>query len=482
MQIGIIGSGVAGLATAVRLAANGHQVTVFESQQVLGGKMGILAQNGFRFDTGPSLFTQPYLMDELLQLAPEPVEFNYQQMEVTCHYFWEDGTLFHAYANREELTKELTRVFPKEKEAFLHRLDKAERMYDLVGNIFLEKPLHRWDTWWDPQVGKALLQLPQLDLTRTMHGANAKEFTDPRLHQLFDRYATYNGSNPYKAPAILNMIPHLELNQGTFYPKEGLRSVPETLIHIGKQLGVTYKSAEGVTEIQTEHDTVTGLTTVKGNYAFDAVVSNADVYPTYKTLLPHTPAPEKTLQQERSSSGIIFYWGINTTFEQLNLHNIFFSADYENEFNLLFNQGDITDDPTVYVNITSKVDPHDAPANSENWFVLINAPANTGQDWDALVAATRLNVIQKMSRILGTDLSEHIVFEEFLDPRTIESKTSSFQGSLYGTSSNNTMAAFLRHRNQHNKISNLYFCGGSVHPGGGIPLCLNSAKIVSELL
>ena len=209
-----------------------------------------------------------------------------------------------------------------------------------------------------------------------------------------------------------------------------------------------------------------------------------DVWFTYHKLLSQYTQyqPKKVLEQERSSSALIFYWGIKKQFPELDLHNIFFSSDYRVEFEHIWQKKTIYDDPTVYVNISSKLKSDDAPPGCENWFVMINVPSNKGQDWDQLIADARANILKKLSRILKVDIAELIISEAILEPRSIESRTSSYQGSIYGTSSNSRYAAFLRHANRSSKIKNLYFCGGSVHPGGGIPLCLLSAKIVSEMV
>lgn len=164
------------------------------------------------------------------------------------------------------------------------------------------------------------------------------------------------------------------------------------------------------------------------------------------------------------------------------MHNIFFSENYQKEFEAIWNEKTICSDPTVYINISSKCQENDAPKGAENWFVMINVPANEGQDWDELIAKARKNILEKLSRMLNRDIASLIVSEDILDPRSIEQKTASYQGSLYGTSSNNQFAAFLRHANFSSKIKDLYFVGGSVHPGGGIPLALLSAKIVDELI
>ena len=244
--------------------------------------------------------------------------------------------------------------------------------------------------------------------------------------------------------------------------------------------GVVFHFNEKVNEIVVEKRKVLGVKTEKMFYAADQVCSNMDVYPTYQYLLPQVVAPTKTLEQERSSSAVIFYLGISRTFKELDLHNIFFSKDYKEEFKAIFEEQTVSDDPTVYINITSKDIAADAPTGCENWFVMINTPADKGQDWDAITHSIRERFIKKINLILGVNLEDYIVEEDFLTPPLIQQKTQSHQGALYGSSSNDRMAAFLRHPNFSQQIKNLYFCGGSVHPGGGIPLCLLSAKIVSD--
>jgi phytoene dehydrogenase-like protein len=210
------------------------------------------------------------------------------------------------------------------------------------------------------------------------------------------------------------------------------------------------------------------------------VIANCDAKVVYQKLLNET-LPPKIKNAENSSSALIFYWGIKKTFPELDVHNIFFSADYKNEFNHIFNLKSLCDDPTVYINITSKKIKTDAPSYGENWFVMINAPYNQGQSWEELRAQAKKNILQKLSKMLNEDIGDLIEVEDYLDPIRIENRTSSDKGSLYGSSSNNRFSAFFRQANFSSKINNLYFCGGSVHPGGGIPLCLLSAQIVNKI-
>jgi len=284
------------------------------------------------------------------------------------------------------------------------------------------------------------------------------------------------------APATLNVIPHLEIIEGAYYPHGGMYSITESLVQLAKEIGVEFKFSSPVREIIAENKKIKGIRTDAGIENFDVVISNMDVYNSYLKLMPNVKKPEKTLSQPKSSSAVIFYWGIKKEFEKLGLHNIFFSENYPEEFNSIFEKKSIYNDPTIYINITSKHTPTDAPAGSENWFTMINVPNNSGQDWDALVAEARKNMIKKISRILKINIEEYIQCEMILDPRLVESRTSSAFGAIYGNASNNKFSAFLRHANFSKEIKGLYFCGGSVHPGPSIPLCLLSAKITVGLV
>jgi phytoene desaturase len=318
---------------------------------------------------------------------------------------------------------------------------------------------------------------------QSLNDYNETAFKSPKLVQLFNRFATYNGSNPYKAPAMLSLISHLEHNEGAFYPKGGMISITNALYRLAVKLGVQFTFGQSVQQIITEDSQVKGVMVENEQQDAAIVVSNMDVYFTYNNLLNDSSKAAKVKKQERSSSAFIFYWGMNKTFPSLDLHNIFFSTDYKAEFDAIFNTGLPFNDPTVYVNITNKLEPgKHAPLGKENWFVMVNVPANTGQDWTILEQFYKEAIIKKLNKILGDTIESYIEVSEVLSPVTIESKTASYMGSLYGTSSNSKMAAFMRHPNYSKSISGLYFVGGSVHPGGGIPLCLSSAAIVSNLI
>jgi phytoene desaturase len=480
----VIGSGIAGIASSIRLAVKGYDVEVYEKNNYAGGKLTSFEQDGFRFDAGPSLFTMPQYVDELFKLANKNPKdyFEYQKLEEVCRYFWDDDTKLTAFADVDRFADEIVKNTNSDKEEIYQYLEKSKRIYEITHRVFLENSLHLLKTYTNLNTAKSMLQFGQIDAFRTMAKANESFFSDEKMQQYANRFATYNGSNPYQAPATLNVIPHLEQIFGAYFPKGGMHSITKSLIKLAEDLGVKFQYNKEVEQIKTNNKEVIGVKVNGETITADLVVSNMDVYFTYKKLLKDEQQPQKILKQERSSSALIFYWGIKKTFSSLGLHNIFFSNNYQEEFKHLFQSKTIYQDPTVYINISSKYQNDDAPEGCENWFTMINVPNNIGQNWEQFKTEARANILKKLSKNFNEDIASLIVTEQVLDPVTIEEKTSSYRGSLYGTSSNNQFAAFLRHANFSKKLKNLYFVGGSVHPGGGIPLALLSAKIVAEMI
>lgn len=481
-NVGIIGSGVGGLALSIRLAQKGYDVTIFEQNSYPGGKLSELNLNGFRFDKGPSLLTMPSLIDELTDLVGSNHKFEYQKLQTITNYFYSDGTRLNASADINEFADELNQKLKENKETVLKYLKKNEFNYQITENLFLKQSLHQFKNFINFKTLKGILYSPFLGLFNSMHNKNAKTFSNPKTTQLFDRYATYNGSNPYKAPALMNMISHLEFNMGAYLPLKGMHQITTHLVKLAQESGVKIKYNEKVEAINlNEKHQVKSIKSNGDNYNFDIIASDIDINSLYKYLLPKEYKPEKLLKQEKSSSAYVFYWGINKEFNELGLHNILFSDDYKKEFENLFDKDNPINDPTIYINITSKYCKDDAPKGCENWFVMVNVPHNKNSKIE-YSTELRKNVITKINSILNTNIEYYIIEEAKLDPIDIERQTSSIGGSLYGNSSNNMFAAFLRHANFSSSIKGLYLVGGSVHPGGGIPLCLMSAKITSQII
>ena len=475
----IIGSGIGGLAAAIRLARQGISIDVYESSEKAGGKVSQLHFEGFRFDAGPSLLTLPELVHELLD---EDLRFPVRKLEVITKYFYPDGTQVSAYNDVQKLASEIEEKLNVQSSMVTNYLQKAAKIYELTSDLFIFGSFHRIKNLMNFKSLKTLLNFRQLQAFSSLHKFNQHELGEKRLVQLFDRYATYNGSNPYQTPATLSVISHLEHNLGAFIPEGGMFQITESLYRQALRLGVRFHFSKPIKKVEAANGKVSGVWIDSGFVAADIVVSDIDIHRFYSSMLPDKKRLAKIEKEERSSSALIFYWGMKGVFSELDIHNIFFSRDYPDEFRHLFETKDLCNDPTIYIYISSKYNPTDAPKGCENWFVMINAPADIGQNWNELIAQSRQHILEKLERMTGKKLSENIISEQILAPPDIFKQTGSINGSLYGSSSNSRYASFNRHANFRSDISGLYFVGGSVHPGGGIPLCLSSASIVAGLV
>lgn len=478
----VVGAGIGGLAAAIRMAALNYEVSVLEKNKLPGGKMHQIERDGFRFDTGPSLFTLPHLVTELLNLGSEPSEpnFRYEKLKNVCRYFYDDGTMINVPGNPEDFAREAEIKTGEPAANIINYLNTARERYRSSADLFIFNPLKNLISSARHKKPEELMPLLKVKPLRTMHKENEIAFQSPQIIQLFDRYATYNGSSPFKASSMLNMISHLEHDEGAYFPEKGMYNIVESLYHKALSLGVKFQFETAVTHLVSEKDSITKVIAGNKELEADVVISDVDVNTLYRGPARKLKMPRSVKKPDLSSSALIFYWGMNRTFPQLDVHNILFSTDYRGEFRAIFNNHQLFNDPTVYIFISSKIVEADAPQGKENWFVMINVPPvteKTDQEW---IEQARENILKKIHRTLKINPREDILFEEIATPKTIETNTGSWKGALYGNNSNSIWSAFLRHQNKSRKYHNLFFTGGSVHPGGGIPLCLASAAIVEK--
>jgi phytoene desaturase len=345
----VIGAGMGGLAVSIRLALKGYAVTVYDRNPYPGGKLSQFVQDGFSFDAGPSLFTQPANIEDVFRQANERIEdyFTYESVPLACRYFFEDGTIINAWTDQDKFADELAQKNGEDPVTVRKYLARAEKAYKAIGTMFLDHSLHNVSTWLNHRILPAISATRSSYLLKSMHGYNRSAFRHARTVQIMDRFATYNGSDPYKAPAMLTMIPHLEQNEGTFYPRGGMISITNALFRLAVKKGVQFRLGAIVQKIMKDRNKACGVITTAGEHRADVVVSNMDVYYVYRDLLDDQPAATRVLKRERSSSALIFYWGINRNVDSLHLHNIFFSASYRAEFEHLFSKGTMFEDPTV---------------------------------------------------------------------------------------------------------------------------------------
>lgn len=481
--LAVVGGGVAGMAAAIRMAAKGYQVTLYEAGPELGGKLSDSRTADFRFDNGPSLFTLPELLEDLFSSAGKRLQdyLEYEKLELVCRYFYPDGSRINAWADPERFSREIEAVTGVKASRVQKYLRRAAFMYNTTTPVFLEKSLHKIANYFNWPTVKGIARMPFLGVFASMHHFNQSWLGEKRVVQLFDRFATYNGSDPYRAPATLAQIAHIEHEKGAWYPKGGMIAIRDAMQKLLLELGVELKLLSPVEALVVADRKITAVRIHGEVHPYDKLIFAGDIQQAYDSLLPDQGSIKKQGSSELSTSALIFHWGVKGVNEKLDLHNIFFSDDYRQEFVELA-MPKVPNDPTIYVYISAKHNLADAPAGHENWFVMINTPADSGQDWEQEVKRMREIIINRLSAALHTDLKANIISEQVTTPLSLAGRTGSLGGAIYGRASSNKFSAFLRHPNFSPNIEGLYFCGGSVHPGGGIPLCLHSANIVAQLI
>lgn len=488
-QVIVIGAGAAGLATAARLAVKGHNVTVLEQAPSVGGKLATYRRDGFAFDTGPSLFTLPAVYRDLFVKTGAALEeeVDLQPVEPAFSYRFTDGSsVTMPGVDPARCASALGDAFGGRSEADWRTLmDRAGRMWRLTRGPFLQAPLNGW---------RSLLPLAKpADVATiapwsTLRKLGNSLLSDPRAVTILDRYATYTGSDPRKAPAVLATVPYVEQEFGAWHLGGGVGTLADALRRRCQSRGVDIRTGVDVTRITTEHSGVTGVIADDSWHRADIVVANADAGTVYGQLLQDERAkgPARRIRRNDASlAGFVLLLAVRGRTPGLLHHNVWFPDDYDAEFDAIFGKDPRpVADPAIYV--CAPDDPRMRPDDEhESWFVLVNAPRHDpgrGVDWQAPgMAETYANRILERLAARGMDVRDRIVWREIRTPADLQHDARAPGGSIYGTSSNGARAAFARPANS-SPVPGLFLVGGSTHPGGGLPLVGMGAHIAAEAI
>ncbi len=479
----VIGAGLGGLSAAIRLAKSNFDVTITEKNQTVGGKVNLVEADGYKFDTGASLLTMRHVLEDLFEFAGRELKdyLDLVPLDPLCRYFWTDETVFDASSNIEKTEQEIERIAPEDAANFRKYLADAKRKYEIAEKTFLAHALNDLPKLLRPKYLADLLAISSL---KTLDKHNAGYFQSAKLRQLFNRFATYNGSSPYQTPATFALVPFVEFGLGAWSVRGGIYEIPKALARLAIESGVKIRTACPVEKIVVENGKAVGVKLESGEILrCDSVVANSDAIETYRHLLDKKFSSEKLDRREPSCSGFVLLLGVKKKYPQLSHHNIFFSDDYRAEFNALFADLRPAKNPTIYICATSRTDATQSPENCENLFVLVNAPyTSSNTDWQIEARSYRDLIVQKLEDFGLEGLGKSIEFEQIITPEDFETKYRTNRGSIYGVSSNGIFSAFMRVPNRAKNIKNLYFVGGATHPGGGMPLVLLSGKMACEMI
>ena len=472
----VLGSGIGGMAAASTLAFAGYKVTILEKSSTYCGKAGIISKDGYIFDTGPSLLTLPDWIDEVFKHCNKNPRhyFDYNKLDVVTRYFFSDQTFVDVSGNIEKTAENFENIGLDQK-IFIDYMTKWNDIYEVSEKTFLSNNIRINKVFLNHTI-EWLKKSSLKDIYVPMAKYNQIKLSNKKIELIMNRFATYTGSSPYNKPAFMNQLGVVEMMKGAYFPKGGIHSISKALYQLCLDVGVNFNFNSAVSKISFEKNKFKILTKEK-SYNSLKLVSNIDFFQTQMLL----GRKIKIKTKELSTSCVVFYWGIKKEFPKLKLHNIIFSGDYEKEFNDIFNCKNIAD-PTVYINISSKMDKNHAPIGCENWFVMINVPAKISLYNKKELERLRDLIIKKLSIFVDENLDPLISFEEILTPEKLHEKTGSFEGALYGENQNSFKSIINRKKNQDKKLKNLFYVGGTVRPGGGMPLAAKSGIDTANMI
>lgn len=486
-NVAIVGGGLAGLSAAIRLSVDGHKVTVFEKNERAGGKLNQRVGQGFTFDTGPSILTMPWVLEQLFASADKKLEdyISIIRVEPQWRTFFEDGVQIDVSADLPTMINQMSKVSHHDATELFNYLNYSAKQYELCMKSFYS---HSLAGLTDLRSHHSLGELFSMDPLKTMNQATKRYFKDPHIQQLFDFLVMYVGSSPYHSPAILSQLAHVQLGLGIYYVQGGMYNIARGMLKLLDELGAIVKTNSQVARIETAHGSATGVVLTSGErFAADVVVSNLEAIPAYQSVLDHHPqAKAEVTKLEKfipTVSGLVLLLGVDRVYDNLAHHNFFFSKNPELEFSQIFDQGIPADDPTVYVGISSRSDDSQSPPGCDNFFVLTHVPPlKAGESWEQHRTRYREIVLDKLERMGAHELRKHIVFEYQFIPDDIQSLYGSNGGSIYGVAADKKTNGGFKIPSRSNVLSNLYFVGGSTHPGGGVPMVTLSGQLTADLI
>lgn len=483
----IIGGGLGGLSAAIRLSADGYKVTVIEKGERVGGKLNKRGGMGYTFDTGPSILTMPWVLEKLFESAGRKLAdyVSMKRVEPGWRTFFEDGTSIDLTSDLPVMLQELKKVSEEDAHQFFDYLQYCSKMYEYSMKSFYSKSLSGLQ---DLRSMHSVKELLQMDPLKTMDTVTRKHFKNKKIRQLFNFLIMYLGSSPYQAPAVLSQLTHVQLGIGVYYVEGGMYNIALAMNKLLHELGADIMLNTKVERIITEGTRATGVELENGRIIeADLIVSNLEAIPAYRTLLnTNEPSHQKTSDMQKyepTVSGLVLLLGVNRTYDKLSHHNFFFSENPEKEFQQIFNEGVPADDPTVYVGISAKSDPTQAPAGKENLFVLTHVPPlKNGENWETKKGTYRELILSKLERMGMTDLRNQIEFEYSFSPNDLERLYGSNGGSIYGVTTDRKKNGGFKIPSKSSMLQNLYFVGGSTHPGGGVPMVTLSGQLTADLI
>jgi phytoene desaturase len=480
----IIGAGIGGITTSIFLAKKGYKVNIYEKNGSPGGRCGQILRDGHRFDVGATMMLMPDVYREVfssLGLKLEEV-LDTKPLDDLYTVYFDDGSSIAFTTDQKRMEEQLERI---EKGSFLKAkkyVEEGFRLYKLSFKKLIGRNFFRFFDFFNLSNALLLVRLK----TYIKHSRyTARFFRDSHLQMAYTFQNIYVGQSPFKAPALFSMIPAAELTEGSLFPSGGMFSVVEKLMDVAEDLGVKFHFNAPAAKITTDGRSASGVLFADGSKATaDVIVANADLPYVYRELLPPSRKSRRIDRMNYSCSALTLHWGLDKQYPQLGHHSVFLSDNFREGLDMIFREKSMSSDPSFYIHAPVHTDPSAAPEGGESLSVIIGVghlDKNKPQDWDHLREVAHKAVVKRLNEMGISDIEEHIKFEICASPLTWKQAINITRGSVFGSLGHNIFQmGYFRPHNRDRRYKNLYFTGGSTHPGNGIPMILLSAKLVSE--
>ncbi len=477
----IVGAGLGGLASAVRLAAQGRQVRVLERHAHPGGRCGYWESEGFRFDTGPTLLLMTDYLRKVFADADRRLEdyLDLRQLDPNYRVYYADGTTLDVTSRINGMLEGVERIEPGVGPRFLRFLAETARLYAIGLAAFVDRNVHRRRDFFNLKNGLLLLRARAMERLQKMVG---RFFKDERLQQAFSFQSLYLGLSPYESPAIYSLLPYTEVAGGLYFPMGGMHAIPRALARLAGELGVVIEYGTEVTALERDGSRIAAVRLADGRrLSPETVLVNADLPYAYETLLGEPYAGIERF--DFSCSAFLMYLGVDGSYPDLPHHNLIVPADLRRACDDIFERHQVPADPAFYICNPSKTDPSLAPEGKENIYILVPVPSQDPArpiDWAVEGPRLEAEMLERLERFGLSDLRRRLVTSRVFTPADFQVELSATRGEAFGLAHGIDQVGYFRPHNRHAECTNLFFVGQSTHPGCGVPMVLISSRLVVE--
>jgi phytoene desaturase len=482
-KVAIIGACVGGITTAILLAQEGYKVDVYEKNPFAGGRCGQMTKDGHRFDIGATILLMPSIYRKVFSQMGLDLDMltECEPLNPIYRLYFSDGSQFQFSQNQEEMISQIETFEKGATQKYKSYIDEGYRFFQLGMGKLLGRNFYHLFQFINLRSLIAIIKLKAW-VKHTDYISNF--FSDHRLQKAFTFQNIYVGQNPYQQPAFFSMLPGAEINEGALFPKGGMHRIVTELHKHALNIGVNFHFNQEVTKLSTENGKISSMTANGKSIQADIFVANADLPYVYNQLLPFENATHRINKMKYSCSAMVFHWGVRKKYSQLAHHSVFLCDPYKEGMDKIFNEKSLSSSPSFYIHAPATTDKDAAPGGEESLSVIIpmgHIDTKKYQNWEELKSTTRKAVIKRLKETGMTDIEENIKFEICFTPKTFESYCHVARGAVFGSISHTLLQmGYFRPHNQHRKFKNLYFTGGSTHPGNGVPLVLLTALFTSQ--